>query len=211
MKAYVEGTNPRVVMDKERLSQIKLFMGPNALRGVKHALKDEFCDWNVLKKCLETVFDRHSLKYSTLHGHFLFREQKSDESFSSFFKELWTLCDGMAAIQPQSIAKFHVVEENYYKAYSESMSLLTKRQDSGSKLNVTNVNTTKKERSSEPKMHEYNVQEFKKQDTGTAKSRTPDTSRDMNKNQVTQPNRLSQVTCDNCQQKGHVSRYCRNK
>ena len=43
MKAYAEGTNPGVVMDKVRVSQIKLFMGPNAL-------KDEFCDWNVLKK-----------------------------------------------------------------------------------------------------------------------------------------------------------------
>ena len=63
MKAYVEGTNPGVVMDKVRV-KIKLYMGPNALRGVKHALKEEFCDWNVLKKCLETVFDRH-LKYST--------------------------------------------------------------------------------------------------------------------------------------------------
>ena len=57
-------------------------------------LKDEFCDWDVLKKCLETMFNRHNLKYSTLHGHFLFREQKCDESFSSFDNELWTLCDG---------------------------------------------------------------------------------------------------------------------
>ena len=104
MKAYVEGTNPGVVIDKVRVSQIKLFMGPNALRGLKHALKKEFCDWNVLKKCLETAFNRHSLKYSMLHGNFLFREQKSDESFSSFFKELWTLCDEMAAIQPISDA-----------------------------------------------------------------------------------------------------------
>ena len=70
-------------------------MEPKALRRVKNALSD----WIVLKKCLETVFDRHSLKYSTLHGHFLFREQKCDESFSSFFDELWTLCGEMAAIQ----------------------------------------------------------------------------------------------------------------
>jgi hypothetical protein len=85
MKAYIEGTNPGLVMDRVRVSQIKLFMGPNALRMVKHYLKEEFCDWVALKKCLESVFDRHTLKYSTLLGHFLFREQKSDESFSSFF------------------------------------------------------------------------------------------------------------------------------
>ena len=59
-------------------------------------------------------------------------------------------------------------------------------------------------------MHEYKVQEFNKQDAD-ARSRTPDTPRDMNKNQVTQPKRLTQVTCYNCQQKWHVSRYCRNK
>ena len=93
MKAYIEGTNPGVIMDGVRVSQIKLFMGPNALRMVKHILKEEFCDWVALKKCLESVFDRHTLKYTTLHGHFLFREQKSDESFSSFFNNLWTLCD----------------------------------------------------------------------------------------------------------------------
>ena len=56
MKAYFDGTNPAVVMDRVRVSQIKLFMGPSALRRVKHVLKDEFCDWDVLKKCLETVF-----------------------------------------------------------------------------------------------------------------------------------------------------------
>ena len=33
----------------------------------------------------------------------------------------------------------------------------------------------------------------------------------MNKNQLTQSNRLPQVTCYNCQPKGHVSRYFRNK
>ena len=86
-------------MDRVRVSQIKLFMGPNALRMVKHYLKEEFCDWVALKKCLKSVFDRHPLKYSTLLGHFLFREQKSDESFSSFFNNLWTLCDEMASIQ----------------------------------------------------------------------------------------------------------------
>ena len=99
MKAYIEGTNPGVIMDGVRVSQIKLFMGPNALRMVKHILKEEFCDWVALKKCLESVFDRHTLKYTTLHGHFLFREQKSDESFSSFFNNLWTLCDEMAAMK----------------------------------------------------------------------------------------------------------------
>ena len=46
------------------------------------------------------VFDRHSLKYSMLHCHFLFRELRCDESFSSFFNELWTLCDEIAAIIP---------------------------------------------------------------------------------------------------------------
>ena len=65
------------------------------------------------------------------------------------------------------------------------MSLLTKRPDSGSKLNVSKVNTTEKERSSEPKMHEYKVQEFNKQDAGTARNRIPDPPRDMIKNQVT--------------------------
>ena len=44
MKAYIEGTNPGLVMDRVRVSQIKLFMGPNALRMVKHYLKEEFCD-----------------------------------------------------------------------------------------------------------------------------------------------------------------------
>ena len=47
MKACIEGTNLGIVMDKVRVSQIKLFMGPKALRRVKHALKDEFCDWVV--------------------------------------------------------------------------------------------------------------------------------------------------------------------
>ena len=108
-------------------------------------------------------------------------------------------------------AKDHGVVENYYKAYSDSMSLLMKRSDSGSKLNISNVNNTEKERSSETKMHEYKATEFNKPDASTAMSRTPDTPQDMNKNQVTQPNRLSQVTCYNCQQKGHVSQYCRNK
>ena len=61
------------------------------------------------------------------------------------------------------------------------MSLLTKRPDSGSKLNVSNLNT-EKERSSEKKMHEYRVQESNNQDAGTAMSRTPDTTRDLNKN-----------------------------
>ena len=60
-------------------------------------------------------------------------------------------------------AKDHGVEENYYKAYSESMSLLTKRPDSGSELNVFNVNTTEKERSSEVKMHEYRATQLIKQ------------------------------------------------
>ena len=49
MKAYIEGTNPGVIMDGVRVSQIKLFMGPNALRMVKHILKEEFCDWVALK------------------------------------------------------------------------------------------------------------------------------------------------------------------
>ena len=87
-------------------------------------------------------------------------------------------------------AKDHGVEENYHKAYSESMSLITKRPDSGSQLNVSNVNT-EKERSIDTKMHEYKVQEYNKQDAGIESSRTPDTSRDMNKNHVSQPNRLS--------------------
>ena len=90
IKAYIESTHPGILMDRVRVSQIKLFMRPKALRRVKHALKDEFCDWVVLMKFLETVFDRQGLKYSTLHRHFLFREQKCDESFSSFFDELWT-------------------------------------------------------------------------------------------------------------------------
>ena len=101
MKAYIEGTNPGVVMDQVRVSHIKLFMGPTALRMVKHYLKEEFCDWVALKKCLETVFTRHTLKYSTLEANFLLREQKSDESFSSFFNNLWTLCDEMNAMKPK--------------------------------------------------------------------------------------------------------------
>ena len=50
MKAYVEHSNPGVVMDRVRVSQINLFIGPSALMRVKHALKDEFCYWDVLKK-----------------------------------------------------------------------------------------------------------------------------------------------------------------
>ena len=63
MKAYIEGTIPGIVMHRVRVSQIKLFMSRKALRRVKNALKDEFCDWVVLKKCLEAVFDRQSVKY----------------------------------------------------------------------------------------------------------------------------------------------------
>ena len=37
----------------------------------------------------------------SLLGHFLFREQKSDESFSSFLDN-WTLCDEIGSIQVKS-------------------------------------------------------------------------------------------------------------
>ena len=89
MRAYIEGTNPGVTTDKVRVSVIKLFMGPNALRMVKHILIEDYCDWVALKNCLESVFDRHTMKYSTLNAHFLLREQKNDKSFASIFKDLW--------------------------------------------------------------------------------------------------------------------------
>ena len=68
LRAYIEGTNPGVTSDKVRVSLIKLFMGPNALRMVKHILKEDYCDLVALKKCFESVFDRHSIKYSTLRN-----------------------------------------------------------------------------------------------------------------------------------------------
>ena len=109
-------------------------------------------------------------------------------------------------------AKDHGVEEAYFKSYSESAALLSKRPDSG-KFSVSNVNTKEQERQNDKTEDKPDPKapEFIKQDAGTTRSRTPDTSRDTNRNQVTQPNRLTQVTCYNCQQKGHVSRYCRNK
>ena len=189
MRAYIEGTNPGVTTDKVRVSLIKLFMGPNALRMVKHILKEDYCDWVALKKCLESVFNRHTMKYSTLNTHFLLREQKSDESFASFFKDLWGLCDEMAAMKPiedaekedmvvgrfaegihnvivrNSVkqyvnthglidgfisrnvfdaAKFYArdtgVEEQYFKSYNETASLLKKRQDPDKRLSVSNIN-----------------------------------------------------------------------
>ena len=71
MKAYIKGTNQGVTMNGVRVSQIKLFMGLNALRMVKQILST-----------IESVFGRHKLKYTTLHDNFLFREQKSDESYN---------------------------------------------------------------------------------------------------------------------------------
>ena len=52
-------------MDRVRVSQIKLFMGPNALRMVKHYLKEEFCDWVAMKKCLESVINQYSQVFDT--------------------------------------------------------------------------------------------------------------------------------------------------
>ena len=84
MNVNVKGTNPGAVMYGVIALQIKLFIGPNALWRVKDALKEEFCDWDVLKKCLDTVFDRHSLKNSTIHGHFLFREKNATNRSRNF-------------------------------------------------------------------------------------------------------------------------------
>ena len=110
-------------------------------------------------------------------------------------------------------AKDHGVEEAYDKSYSESSALLNKRPESVGKLNVSNVNIKEQERQNDKTEYkpEPKAPEFNKQDVGTMRSRTPDTPRDTNRSQVTQPNRLTQMTCYNCQQKGHVSRYCRIK
>ena len=250
MRAYIKGTNPGVTTYKVRVSLIKLFMGPNALRMVKHILKEDYCDWVALKKCLESVFDRHTMKYSTLNAHFLLREQKSDESFASFFKDLWGLCDEMEAMKPiddadkedmvvgrftegihnvivrnsvkqyvnthglidgfisrnvYDAAKFYArdtgVEEQYFKSYNETASLLKKRQDPDKRFSVSNINYAGN--------IEKKVPEKRYQDSGRSRSTTPERNKpatQTNNNQYRDP-----VTCYNCQQIGHVSKYCRNR
>ena len=66
---------------------------------MKHIFRREICDWVQLKKWMELAFNRHGLKYETIHAKFLLREQRPDESFASFHEKLWALCEKMTALR----------------------------------------------------------------------------------------------------------------
>ena len=100
LKAYLAGTNPNAATEHVLISQVKSFLSATALRRVKHIFRHDVCDWSQLKKWMELAFNRHGLKYETVHAKFLLREQHQDESFASFHEELWTLCDELSAIRP---------------------------------------------------------------------------------------------------------------
>ena len=54
------------------------------------------------KKNLELAFGRKNFHFADLHTQFLQRKQIVDESFSSFYVELWVLCHEMQAMNGDS-------------------------------------------------------------------------------------------------------------
>ena len=99
LKAYLSGTNPYAATDQVLIAQVKSFLSSTALKRVKHILRHDVCDWRQLKKWMELAFNRHGLKYDTIIAKFLVREQHADESFASYYEELWALCDELTALR----------------------------------------------------------------------------------------------------------------
>ena len=54
------------------------------------------------KRNLELAFGRKNVHFADLHTQFLQRKQTADESFSSFYVELWVLGDEMQAMSEDS-------------------------------------------------------------------------------------------------------------
>ena len=99
LKAYLAGTNPNAATDQVLIAQVKSFLSSTALKRVKHIFRYDVCDWRQLKKWMELAFNRHGLKYETILAKFLVREQHADESFASYYEELWALCDELTALR----------------------------------------------------------------------------------------------------------------
>ena len=99
LKAYLAGTYPNAAADQVLIAQGKSFLSSTALNRVKHIFRHDVCDWGQLKKWMELAFNRHGLKYETILAKFLVREQHADESFASYYEELWALCDELTALR----------------------------------------------------------------------------------------------------------------
>ena len=98
MKAYFACSDPWNTTDEVIYTQVKTYMDPDVVKSLKHTIEGNTCSWNILKKNLELAFGRKNFHFEDLHTQFLQRKQIVDESFSSFYIELWVLCDEMQAM-----------------------------------------------------------------------------------------------------------------
>ena len=73
LKAYLAGLNPYAATEYVLISQVKSFLSATALKRVKHIFRNDLCDWVQLKKWMELAFNRHRLKFETIHAKFLLR------------------------------------------------------------------------------------------------------------------------------------------
>ena len=76
-------------------------MDTDVVRALKHTIEGETCTWNELKRGLELAFGRKNFNHADLHTNVLQQKQYLDESFSSFYVELWVICDEMKATREQ--------------------------------------------------------------------------------------------------------------
>ena len=81
LKAYFACVNHGFSTEGVLVSQVKSFMGPNALKALRHILRGETCEWAELKQWMEVAFSRRSLEYQELNSFFFARKQLADESF----------------------------------------------------------------------------------------------------------------------------------